>query len=173
MSTIIREEVRADFPYVFELNKSAFGQDGEARLVETLRNSDAFIPPLSLVAVRNQEIIGHILFTRIKIRNESGTTHDSLALAPMAVKPALQKQGIGSLLIRHGLSKARELGYQSVIVLGHDHYYPKFGFAQADKWDIKSPFDVPPSVFMALELSAGALRNISGTVEYPQAFYEV
>ena len=173
MSTIIREEVKVDFPDVFELNKSAFGQDNEARLVEILRTSDSFIPALSLVAVRNREIVGHILFSRIKIRNETGTIYDSLALAPMAVKPALQKQGIGSMLIRFGLSRARELGYQSVIVLGHEHYYPKFGFEQADKWNIKSPFDVPPPVFMAIELSTDALQNISGTVEYPRAFYEV
>src|SRR5687767_7979665 len=140
MNIVIREETKADFSEVYELNKSAFEQDTEARLVEMLRNGNAFIPQLSFVATLDNKIIGHILFTKIKIRNDNGAGYDSLALAPMAVSPGLQKQGIGGQLIRHGLDKARELGYKSVIVVGHEHYYPKFGFVPAGSWNIKAPF---------------------------------
>lgn len=88
----------------------------------------------------------------------------------MAVRPELQKIGIGRQLIRHGLKTAKELEFKSVIVLGHEHYYPKFGFEPAEKWDIKAPFDVPSNAFMAIELAKDGLKNISGTVIYPKEF---
>jgi predicted N-acetyltransferase YhbS len=91
----------------------------------------------------------------------------------MAVKPGLQKQGIGGELIKHGLAKARELGHTSVIVVGHEHYYPKFGFVPADRWNIKAPFDVPSNAFMGIELIKDGLKDISGTVEYAPPFNEV
>lgn len=170
MNVVIRPETEADFSDVYELNNAAFGQDAEAKLVEQLRNSEAFIPSLSLVATVDNKVVGHILFTKIKIVDEKGTEHDSLALAPMAVIPELQKMGIGGQLIRYGLDQARDLGHRSVIVLGHEHYYPRFGFVPADKWNIKAPFDVPSNVFMAIELVEDGLENISGTVKYSKEF---
>lgn len=169
----MRQEQPADHQAVYELNKAAFGQEGEAKLVELLRESDAFIPELSLVAVAGEEVVGHILFTKIKITDKNGRSFDSLALAPMAVKPARQRQGIGGKLITHGLSRARALGYASVIVLGHEAYYPKFGFAPAITWQIKPPFDVPENAFMAIELVTGGLQGVTGTVKYPEAFGQV
>ena len=96
-----------------------------------------------------------------------------MALAPVAVLPEFQKQGIGSELIREGLKACQQLGYDSVIVLGHPEYYPKFGFKQADTWGIKDPFGAPAEAFMALELKKGALEGASGIVEYPDEFLEV
>lgn len=168
MTAIIRQENTEDFPAVFEVNRLAFGQDSEARLVERLRESAAFVPELSLVAVREKRVIGHILFTRIQIGNGEETA--SLALAPMAVLPAFQKLGTGSLLIKHSLAKARELQYRSVVVLGHEHYYPKFGFEPAGKWGIRCPYNVPQEVFMAQELVPGGLAGVSGLVKYPEEF---
>ena len=171
---IIRQETEADFPQIHELNKLAFGQDSEAILVDLLRESDAFIPALSLVAtIIKNKVVGHILFTKIIIRDDNGNEYDSLALAPMAVSQELQRQGIGGKLIAQGLQKAKELGHQSVIVLGHEHYYPKFGFVPAEKWKIKSPYDVPTNVFMGLELEKDGLKNVSGMVHYAKAFEEV
>lgn len=92
--------------------------------------------------------------------------------APVAVLPAYQKQGIGSQLILHGLNKSKEMGFKSVIVLGHETYYPRFGFRPADKWGIKAPFEVPDEAFMALELEAGSLNGIAGTVVYGREFFE-
>ena len=166
----IRKEIESDYADVYELNKAAFGQESESKLVELLRKSNAFIPELSLVAVINNKIVGHILFTKIIIKDDSGNEFESLALAPMAVKPELQKKGIGGKLIRYGLNKARELGYKSVIVLGHEHYYPKFGFVPAEKWKIKAPFDVPKNVFMGIELVENGLTGVTGTVHYPEEF---
>ncbi|GAB2544199.1 putative N-acetyltransferase YhbS [Gracilibacillus alcaliphilus] len=142
----------------------------EHQLVHRLRESEAFIPELSLVAVDNSEsVIGHILLTKISIDCKNRIS-PSLALAPVSVLPAYQYQGIGSQLIQAALKQARELGHSSVIVLGHPDYYPKFGFRKASEWQIKAPFDVPDETFMAIELTDGSLRNIQGTVRYSAAF---
>lgn len=173
MKLEIRQENKDDFNTVFEVNKLAFGQDNEANLVDLLRTSNAFIPELSLVAIFGNKIVGHILFTKIKIIHKDETETESLALAPMAVRPEYQNKGIGGKLVKHGLNKAKDLQFKSVIVLGHEHYYPKFGFVTADRWNIKSPYDVPTNVFMALELVTDGLKNISGFVKYPNEFETV
>ncbi len=171
---IIRQEIPEDFTEIYNVNLIAFGQENEAKLVDALRrNLTVFIPELSLVATDNNKIVGHILFTKIKIIDDIGNQNESLGLAPMAVRPEFQKGRIGGQLIRKGLHIAKDLGFKSVIVLGHDNYYPKFGFEPADKWNIKAPFDVPSNVFMALELEQDGLKNISGTVIYPKEFETV
>lgn len=168
---LVRQEKEADFSFVHEVNRLAFGQDDEADLVDSLRkNKDVFIPELSIVAVTDSEIVGHILFTRIKIINDRGSAHDSLALAPMAVNPRFQRRGIGKQLVKSGLEKAIKLGFSSVIVLGHEDYYPTFGFKPAHEWNIKAPFDVPENVFMGIELIPGALKGVEGFVKYPKEF---
>ncbi|HRH66658.1 MAG TPA: N-acetyltransferase [Bacteroidia bacterium] len=166
----IRQGKESDYEAVYEVNKKAFEQEDESKLVDALRGSEAFVPELSLVAVRGDKIVGYILFTKIKIRDEAGHQFDSLALAPVAVDPEFQNMGIGSRLIRNGLHQATELGHTSVIVLGHEQYYPKFGFASAKNWHIKAPFEVPENAFMAIELVPEALKNRSGTVIYPKEF---
>lgn len=170
MEPTIRPEKREDIPDIHELVALAFGEESEAKLVDLLRESEHYIPGLSLVAILDNQIVGHILFTRIKIVDDDGHEVDSLALAPMAVRPDLQRKGIGGQLVHAGLERARALNFTSVIVLGHEHYYPRFGFLPAEKWGIKAPFEVPPGVFMALELVKGGLEKVSGTVKYPKAF---
>ena len=169
----IRKENINDYSDVYNLNRVAFEEDEEARLVDLLRKSSAFIPELSLVALIDNNIVGHILFTKIKIIDNKGNEIESLALAPMAVSPNHQKKGIGGKLINKGLDKAREMNFRSVIVLGHDKYYPKFGFEPTTKWGITSPYDVPANVFMGIELVNDGLKNVSGVVEYSKEFNEV
>lgn len=168
---ILRTETEADFFGIFEVNRIAFGQDNEARLVGALRsNTKVFVPALSIVATKSDEIVGHILLTKINIQDDNGNLNESLALAPVSVMPELQRSGIGGQLIRKGFETAKDLGFKSVIVLGHQHYYPKFGFQPAEKWNIKTSFEVPSNAFMAIELVTGGLQNISGTVIYPKEF---
>ncbi|MDP9724207.1 putative N-acetyltransferase YhbS [Priestia aryabhattai] len=95
-----------------------------------------------------------------------------MALAPVSVAPQYQKRGVGSRLIHAALKRAKELGYDSVIVLGHKDYYPKFGFKPASSWNIYAPFDVPEEFFMTLELTEESLKNVQGVVHYSKAFSE-
>lgn len=173
---VIRQEGLEDIPQVQNLVKKVFENmehsDGsEHFLVEKLRKSKNFIPQLSLVAKGGQnEIVGHILFTPIQILREDGSFRQSLALAPVSVLPVYQNQGVGGLLINQGHDTARELGFKSIILMGHPKYYPKFGYRPASLWNIKAPIDVPNEAFMAIELYPGSLHNSSGQVKYPMEF---
>jgi len=93
-----------------------------------------------------------------------------MGLAPMAVLPAKQRQGIGTALVRAGLEECRRLSFEAVIVLGHADYYPRFGFVPASRYGLTCEYDVPDDVFMVLELSAGTLEGRSGVIRYHAAF---
>jgi len=170
MKVIIRQETSADISDIRKVHDLAFAQFNEGGLVDNLRSSPDFIHELSLVAELNGKIIGHILFSPIKIKGET-ENFDSLALAPMAVLPSHQCKGVGGLLVKEGLRKAKLLGYSSVIVLGHKDYYPRFGFEPANKWGIYPPFELQDELFMAIELVPGSLG--AGVVCYPEAFESV
>jgi putative acetyltransferase len=172
MNAKVRQETDKDYRGITNVNNLGFGQKNEGQLILKLRKTRKFIPGLSLVAEIEGRIVGHILFYPIEIKSDD-QVFPSLALAPMAVLPEYQKQGIGSRLVEEGLKKARQLGSKSVIVLGHAAYYPRFGFEPAGKWGIRPPFEVPDAVFMALELVRDGLKDIQGTVEYPPEFNEV
>jgi predicted N-acetyltransferase YhbS len=160
-----------DYVSISEVNDLAFSQKNEGRLILALRKTQEFIPELSLVAEVGGKVVGHILFYPIKIKNNDAS-YDSLCLAPMAVLSEYQRQRIGSQLVKEGLKRARDLGFKSVIVLGHAAYYPRFGFEPASRWGIRPPFEVPDDVFMALELVKDGLKDIHGAVEYPPEFNE-
>jgi putative acetyltransferase len=168
-SFFIRPEQPEDIPGIFEVNLQAFGQDGEARLVNALRDDGDYNPELSLVAVHDGRIIGHILFPPITIISETKETA-AVALAPLAVHQDFQCLGIGAALIEEGLKECQRLGYRIVIVVGHPGYYPRFGFVPAGKSGILAPFPCPDEAFMALPLECGALDGIDGIVRYPVAF---
>ena len=168
-SFFIRPECPGDIDDIFEVNYQAFGQDGEARLVNALRDDGDYNAELSLVAVTGDRIIGHILFPPITIVSDTAETA-ALALAPLAVHQDFQCLGIGAALIEEGLLECLRLGHRIVIVVGHPKYYPKFGFSPAKKYGIHPPFPCPDEAFMALPLTGGALDGISGTVRYPPAF---
>lgn len=176
MELTIRKENSEDFKTVFNLIKKAFEKEQmsdhmEQFLVERLRKSSAFVPELSLVAETENKIVGHILLTKLKIKNGQNE-FNSLALAPVSVLPEYQQNGIGGALIQEAHKKAKELGFHSVILLGHEKYYPKFGYKQADQFGIELPFDVPKENCMAIELIENGLKNVNGTVEYPKEFNE-
>ena len=166
---IIRIEKQEDYNAVKTLNEIAFGQPDEAELISKLRLNTRYIPELSLVAEENEKIIGHILFTPLEIVNDE-IIQSSLALAPMSVLPEYQGKGIGSALVEAGFQKAKELGFTSVIVLGHPDYYPRFGFLPAEQFDIHPPVEEWKKAFFAKELVSDALKNISGKVRYLSEF---
>lgn len=166
---VTRPEQPEDRDDIAEVNRQAFGREGEARLIEQIRQAPGFDAALSLVATLPGKIVGHILFSPVTIESD-GESVPVLALAPMAVRPECQRQGIGSALVREGLTAARRLRHDVVIVLGHPDFYPRFGFVPASGHGITAPFDVPDEAFMVLPLSPRALANLRGTVRYPPAF---
>ncbi|MNQ02449.1 acetyltransferase [compost metagenome] len=173
----IRKEENKDHKEVFDLIKNAFENEEysdhkEQFLVERLRNSDSFVPELSLVAEIDGQIVGYILMTKIKIVNDNLQKTISLALAPVAVLKKYQGKGIGGKLIRKAHQKAKELEFSSVILLGHEKYYPRFGYKMTKNYEIKLPFEVPDENCMLIELTEDALKDVKGIVEYPKEFYE-
>lgn len=175
MNMNIRMEVEQDFQAVFEVIRNAFeniaySDHNEHYLVERLRGSDAFVPELSLVAVVESEIVGYILLTKINIVDANANRYQSLALAPVAVLQVFQGQGVGGKLIEAAHKQAKELGFGSVVLLGHESYYPKFGYKQANEYGIKLPFNVPDENCMAIELTRNSLQDVSGIVQYPKEF---
>ena len=172
MNIQLDAEQEADHQQIFEVNRRAFNQPDEGQLVNKIRSGANFVPELSLVAKYDVKVIGHILFSKISILT-GDSEFETLALAPVAVDPDYQKMGVGKKLIEAGLQKAGQLGFESVIVLGHPDYYPKFGFEPASKWRITCPFEAPDNAFMGVELKPGALGSKPGVVRYPVEFGEL
>ncbi len=162
---IVREETAADHDGIRALNRQAFGGDYEAELIDRLRAEELL--RVSLVALDDDNVIGHILFSTLGVVVD-GWTVKSAALAPLAVAPHKQRSGVGSTLVRAGLAALTGQGFEAVFVLGHASYYPRFGFSAALARKLRSPY--AGESFMALELTADALRGSSGSVSYPDAF---
>lgn len=176
MNIKIRQEKPADYPAVFEIIEEAFrnleiSNHQEQFFVERLRKSEAFIPELSLVALLENKVVGHIVLSKINIKSDE-KEFQTLILAPVSVLPEFQNRGIGSQLIIEAHKKAIELGYTSVILVGHEDYYPRFGYKKAAGFGIKQPFDVPEDNNLVVELVENGLNNVSGIVEYPKYFFE-
>jgi putative acetyltransferase len=148
------------------VNISAYGRPDEADLVDLLRaDGDAAI---ELVAQRGREIVGHILFSPLGLAPAPEDAPRLLALAPLAVTPDMQRQGVGAELVRRGVEACRAAAAEAVIVLGHHNYYPRFGFSAAQAARLNAPFS--GESFMALELAPGALERASGRITYARAF---
>jgi putative acetyltransferase len=180
----IRAEQPEDIEAIRQVNTAAFGRSGEADLVDRLRGVAS---TLSLVAVQSSspggvkesgQVVGHIFFSPVTIRAERNSTGSEreredvpvLGLAPVAVLPDHQRQGIGSRLIQQGLKECAQAGCKAIVVLGSPDYYPRFGFIPAREKRLKCEYDVPEEAFMVLELEKGALDNCAGTVKYRSEF---
>ncbi|MDZ7969307.1 MAG: N-acetyltransferase [Nostoc sp. DedSLP03] len=166
----IRCETLPDYTAIAEVNTLAFGQENEAKLIEKIRYSDRYISELSLVAEVENVVVAHILFSYIDLVGEE--TLQVLGLAPLAVHPQFQRQRIGSALIKAGLEIAEANKESIVIVLGHPHFYTRFGFQPSVVYEIESPFPVPEEFFMVKPLQ-NYQKQYQGKVVYPAAFDEV
>lgn len=164
----VREEVTADRSAIHDIHRSAFETPAEARLVDELRAAGAV--SLSLVAERNGLPAGHVLYSPVTIADQECA---AIGLAPVAVLPEFQRQGIGTALIRESLRLCRQHGYQSVCVLGHPEFYSRFGFRPAAEFGLTCEYDVPAEAFMVLELQPDSLRQCSGVVRYHPLFRDL
>jgi putative acetyltransferase len=165
----IRAERPGDVAAIDAVNRAAFNQPNEATLVVLLREQAS--PLVSLVAETDGALVGHVLFSPVTLTGYADAA--IMGLAPMAVMPAMQRRGVGSMLARAGLDACIRLGADAVVVLGHARYYPRFGFSPASAFGLRCEYDVPDEAFMALELQAGRLTGKSGTIRYHAAFAQV
>ena len=165
---IVRPERSDDYGTIASVVTAAFGKTDEARMVEKIRASDGYVPELAFVAEVDGTVAAHTMLSYVTLEDRS---HRLLQLAPMAVRPDLQRQGIGSALVRAALGAADELGEPLVLVLGHAGYYPRFGFAPASRIGLHPPTaEIPDEVFMAVPLRAYD-PEIRGRVVFPPAFH--
>ena len=164
----VRMERPDDIDAVRRINEKAFRDTAEAKIVDTLRVEcpDA----VSLVAVEEDEVLGHIFYSPVFF-GEGGPSIRGMGLAPMAVRPDRQRQGIGSMLVRAGNVVVRDRGYPFIIVLGHPGYYPRFGFEPASRHGLSCQWEgVPDEAFMVLILDEAAMAGVSGTARYRDEF---
>ena len=164
----IREEKKSDYDGVRIVNDRAFGQPNEGRTVDKLR--ELCSETVSLVAVSDHEIIGHIFFSPATIETPAGLIK-GMGLAPMAVLPEFQNRGVGSMLVNGGLRIMKKMAYPFVIVLGHEKFYPRFGFGRASSYGLKSQWEgVPDGAFMVMILDEPVMKDVSGTARYRNEF---
>jgi len=156
---LVREETGEDYAGIKALD---YAHD----VIEKLRTSGLNV--VSLVAVEGNDVLGHILFSQLSVVVD-GRVVKAVSLAPLAVIPSRQRQGIGAMLTNEGLAMRRKKQFEAVIVLGHTTYYPRFGFTADLTRHLASPFRGNAS-FMGLELTPGALTGEKGRVTYPDAF---
>ena len=167
MRCVLREEARGEAAAIHRLNATAFETDVEAKLVDALRAAGALT--LSLVAEARGTIVGHIAFSPVVVDSARRTSR-GVGLAPMAVAPAYQRQGIGGSLIRDGLRRLSDAGHRFCVVLGHAGYYPRHGFTRASDRGMRWERPVPDDVFFVRELAPEGLAGVSGTVRYRPEF---
>jgi putative acetyltransferase len=166
----LRCETPEDISAIHHINTAAFGRPNEADLVDVLRQNNALT--ISLVAVQDGRLVGHIAFSLVTITSDTAT-REALGLGPMAVLPAYQARGIGAQLVEAGLTACHHTPYGIVVVLGHPYYYPRFGFTPAKPLGIVWEHDVPNEAFMVQEIKAGALAPTRGVVKYRPEFATV
>lgn len=166
----VRAEQPEDIEAIHRVNVAAFGRESEANLVDQLRGVAS---TFSFVAIESEQIVGHIFFSPVLIKEECADDLAILGLAPVAVRPDYQRQGIGSLLIQHGLNECARLGFKAIVVLGSPKYYPRFGFIPAKEKGLGCEYTVPDEAFMVLELDRGALEVCVGTLQYRSEFNQL
>jgi len=162
----IRAETPADITAVRAVNEAAFDTSFEADLVDALRQQAE--PIVSWVAEQDGSVVGHILFSPVLLSGHPDLK--IMGLAPVAVTPSRQRQGIGSELVRCGLEQCERLEYGAVVLVGHPEYYPRFGFRPGKEFGIACEFEVPDQAFMLLELRPGFLDGATGVIHYHESF---
>src|SRR5262245_55904708 len=159
----IRDEQSGDVDAVREVNRQAFDQEQEGRIVDALRTRGAAI--LSLVAIADDVVVGHIMFSPLTVGSVLGA-----ALGPMAVLPAYQRQGIGGQLVTRGVERLRDAGCPFIVVIGHPEFYPRFGFRPAGAQGLTCEWDVPAEAFMLNILNPQIGGSVHGLARYREEF---
>jgi predicted N-acetyltransferase YhbS len=173
----IRKSIESERSEILNIHDQAFGKGKGsviAKLVNDLFDDETAKPILSLVAVENDKLVGHILYTKVIVA-EAENSISAQILAPLAVLPDEQKKGIGEKLINEGLKLLKENGTELVFVLGHPTYYPRCGFIPAGKQGYEAPYHIPEEhaeAWMVQELNGDVLKSNSGIVKCSKVLNE-
>jgi len=175
METLIRNTNAGEFEITENLTREAFWNLYRPGCVEhltlhNLRKSNCYLPQLDLVAVRDEKIIGHIIVTIAGVVDLNDVQHEVLCVGPISVLPAFRKKGTGSKLMHESIQRAQLLGYKGMILFGNPDYYHRFGFINAQKFEITTKEGSNFNPFMALELYPNALANVKGKFYEDNAF---
>jgi len=161
----IRETTLEDLKDILDVEGEAFQRESEALITRDMLSDPSAKPRLSLLAFVNNQPVGHILFTHGYI--EENLQINISFLAPLAVIPKYQRQGIGGALIKEGIKRLSKMGVDAVFVLGHPEYYPRFGFRPALNLGFQPTYPIPVEVtdaWMVLEIHPNIIGKISGKV---------
>jgi putative acetyltransferase len=164
----LRPEESKDYRQIAGLLESAFGGRDEAEIVERIRQSPQYKNELSLISSKGDLIVGYVMLSIVTLHAEK-KSYDVLSLAPVAVLPAFQKQGIGASLIEESIRVATERKEPLIVVLGHAEYYPRFGFERASLRGIYPPVEWPDASYMVLALPDYS-PEMRGKIVYPPAW---
>ncbi len=173
----IREARESEIKEICNVNIKAFGEEKGiviAKLVKDLMDDKTALPLLSLVAVEDNKIIGHILYTKVEI-TETTESVSAQILAPLAILPEAQSKGVGGKLIKEGLILLEKSGVELVFVLGHPGYYPRSGFTTAGILGFEAPYYIPEEradAWMVQELKNGAIEKVSGKIQCSEVLYQ-
>lgn len=176
MNIIIENVMQKDYEKIKEVEKRAFSNvehsgGDEHNLVERLRKEMQYHPEFEIVAkTLDGEIIGHAMLSEIKIIQDDGEVTIALALAPIAVLPEYQSNGIGSRMIDYLQEEAKAANYVAISIAGDPNYYCRFGYVPASEFGIRAGFDIPDKYYMIKPLFENSLEQISGVIEYQKAF---
>lgn len=159
----IRDEQPGDVAAIREVHRLAFSQDEEGRIVDALRTNGA--ATLSLVAIEDDVVVGHIMFSPVLVGAVEGA-----GLGPMAVTPSHQRRGIGSRLVEAGIERLRRMGCPFIVLVGHPAFYPRFGFLPAARYGLTCEWEVPAEVFMVKILDPEVGGRLQGVAHYRDEF---
>lgn len=169
----IRLETKEDYFEVEKITRKAFwnlfGQGCDEHLiVHNMRQVPAFIKELAYIITVDDVIVGNVMYTNAKVVGD--IDHEVLTMGPISITPEYQKQGLGEKLLRYSLDKAKELGYEAVVIYGNPDYYKKYGFVNAESYNIKTHTGENFPEFMALELITSSLDHVSGLFYEDEVF---
>jgi predicted N-acetyltransferase YhbS len=175
MNIEIRNAAKRDYKSTENLTREAFWNlynpgCSEHFILHKLRESKGYVEELDLIAIHKDELVGHIISTKAKVIDAKGNEHQVLCVGPFAVSPNLQGKGIGAKLIKQSIKKANEMGFSGMILFGNPNYYSRFGFVNAQQFEITTKDGQNFDPFMALELGENRLSNVKGTFFEDSAF---
>lgn len=167
----IRPVEEKEYPVVYDLIKTAFEtakvKDGDEQdFAERLRKGGNYIPGLELIAVQDEKLIGHVMLTELDVTQSDGSKYKALLLAPLSVLMEYRNKGVGASLIWEACRLADEMGYGAIFLCGDPAYYVHFGFMPTTSYGISNAQGFPDENVMVCELKPGALKGISGVIDF-------